>query len=125
MGMVSGDIVETKRQVKAENRVAEDKDVVVNYTNRREKDDRVMKNHFREIDEPLLSSCQPADPVGISLKMKTVSLTCLTSPLHLYQENYFTLSSLLRMKMETRRVQKGRRWEREISSQFQAQLKHL
>ena len=67
MGMVSGDIVETKRQVKAENRVAEDKAVVVNYTNRREKDDRVMKNHFREIDEPLLSSCQPADPVGISL----------------------------------------------------------
>ena len=38
MGMVSGDMVETKRQVKAENRVAEDKAVVVNYTSRREKE---------------------------------------------------------------------------------------
>ena len=48
MGMVSGDMVETKRQVKAENRVAEDKTVVVNFTSRREKEDRVMMNHFIE-----------------------------------------------------------------------------
>ena len=64
MGMVSGDMVETKRQLKAENRVAEDKTVVVNYTSRREKGDRVMMSHFKEKDEPLLPSCQP-DPVGV------------------------------------------------------------
>ena len=48
MGMVPGDMVKTKRQVKAENRVAEDKTVVVNFTSRREKEDRVMMNHFKD-----------------------------------------------------------------------------
>ena len=37
MGMVAGDMVETRRQVKAQNRVAEEKSVKVNYTKRRVK----------------------------------------------------------------------------------------
>jgi hypothetical protein len=64
MGMVSGDMVETKRQVNAENRVAEDKAVLPNYTTRREKEIKVMRTHFEEKDEPFLPSCQP-DPVAV------------------------------------------------------------
>ena len=42
MGMVSSDMVETKRQEKAEKRVAEDKAVKANYSNRRERETKEL-----------------------------------------------------------------------------------
>ena len=59
MGKMSGDKVETRRQVMAENRKAIRDVVEVNYTKKRAKEMQIISFHYKGIEEP------PSNLIGL------------------------------------------------------------
>ena len=64
LGMVAGDMVETKKQVQAKSRVTEKEVVGVNYNRRTGKEGRRMSAQFQDKEEPASHTSKSALPLG-------------------------------------------------------------